>query len=200
MATPNKAKEIDARINSMQAEKQRALEDIKEKQAKAQASLTAIEQDIKAASAERNIDKYSKARAEKNKITLELEMYNDSYNQIKKQEYISEMESDKIIDELLSYEKQLETDFRKALTEYLLQLKKLLKEYKSAINEAEATMYRWSSSIHANYRQEAGRYNMSGRRDKPQNIRILPFTGCAAAQRLDKYITNNDYCESQKIF
>lgn len=200
MATPNKAKEIDTRINSMQAEKQSALEDIKEKQAKAQASLTAIEQDIKAASAERDIDKYSKARAEKNKITLELEMYNDSYNQIKKQEYISEIESDKIIDELLSYEHQLEKDFRKALAEHIEQLRKLLKDYNAAVNETEATMYRWISTIHANYRQEAGRYKMGGRRDKARNIRTLPFTGCGAASRLDKYISNNDYCESQKIF
>lgn len=189
MAKKNKAQEVQARIAEMVEKKKADLAAISNKQAEARTQLEAAELAIKDATETMDLDAYEKATADKRKAQTALDMYGGRYTQIQKQEYISEPESDKVIDELLAYEGQLAEDFKQAVVNPLKELAALHDEYSNRVHEAEDTIRKWTADIHANYRVQGTTYaNGTNRSDSPKPVRMTPYFGCSEAQTLGTYL------------
>lgn len=188
MVTPNKATEITKRIKAMQEKKQNELDLVSAKQKKAEDDLRTIRQTIKKAAGALDIDAYEAAKKDLNKTMLTVEMCKDKSVELQKQEYISEAESDAVIDELLGYEEKLEKEFLEAIAEPLQELRDLLKDYKAAVREAENVIVKWCSEIRANYRSTNSIYTRKAQKsDRAVPVRFVPFEGCGEAIRLEHY-------------
>ena len=111
MAKQTVLDEVKNRMKEMQDSKAAQLETIRQKQAEARSQIEAAALAMKQATEEMNVDSYEEAKNRKRKAQTALDMYNGRYEQIKQQEYISEAESDSVVDSLLEYEKQLAEDF-----------------------------------------------------------------------------------------
>ncbi len=186
--------EIKARMAEMIEKKTAELAEVRTKKEEAQAAIEAADADIKAAAAEMNLANYEQAVEARKRAGTMLEMYNAKYDQLRTAEYISEADSDRVINRLLSYERILEKDFNAALAVKLSDLSELLAGYMAEVKDTENTIERWTSEIHANYSTRGGTWfvdEVSGERTdrsiKPVPVHP-PYSGCGAAHRLAGYL------------
>ena len=199
MAKNNTTAEVKAQIKELKDNKANQLSEIQQKQREARAELQKIWVTIREAVAKMDTAAYGEAKKKKYEIETALEMYEERYNQIKRQEYISEANSDKVIDSLLEYEKTLEQDFVAAIRPHIKELAKLHKEYKNAVADTEATITTWTKEIHANYnsrgmtwRHDDKKGGLTDRSEAPIPVRNTPYTGCDEAATLGRYLDKVD--------
>ena len=191
MSKQNIAQEVRGRIKEMTATKKAELEIIENQREAINERLKSANEAVFTSSHNMDIDAFQKAVAERETAQIELDMYNTKFNQIRDQEYITEEESDRVIDSLMEYEKQLSDDFEKDIIPLLKKLSALYEKYTQGINETEEVIWEWTRNIHANYRNPTALYSDgTNRSSKPLPVRNIPFSGCAAAQRLGRYLNN----------
>ncbi len=188
MAIKNKTKEVNDRINEMLAKRQADIKTIDKKEAEARAELYAINEELKDAANEFDADAYKEASVKKREVELTLEMLQDKRNMIQNQEYITEEESNAVIDSLLKYEDDLAAEFEKSIVEPMQKLTELYKKYGAEILKTESTITLWTNKIHAYYKTSAGT-----RHENPQPVRILPYTGYDRAERLRSFLIKEKY-------
>lgn len=189
MAKQTVVEEVKARMQEMQDKKAAELQAIHEKQTEAQTQKEAAELALKEATERMDLDAYEEAKAAKRKAQTAIDMYSGKYAQISKQEYISEEDSDKVIDSLLAYEDELAAGFKAAVAEPLKKLDELQKAYADAVEDVEQTIRAWTSNIHANYRNNGTTYaDGTNRSPQPVPVRRLPYTGCSEAHQLKEYL------------
>lgn len=152
MAKQNILQEVQASIKEMQDKKQADLDKIAEKKEEARQQIEAAAQAMNAATEQMDVDAYEEAKTAKRKAQTALDMYNGRYAQILGQEYISEAESDKVIDSLLAYDREVVAGFEKDLAEHLLAIKSLLDSFNAEEARTLNTITLWQESIHKNYR------------------------------------------------
>ena len=111
MPKKNKAQEVQKRIKEMMDKKQGELAQINDKKTEAQTRKEAAELAIQKATEIMDLEAFEEAKQEKHKAQTAIDMYSGRYKQLAAQEYISEAESDRVIDELLPYEQDLGADF-----------------------------------------------------------------------------------------
>ena len=114
---------------------------------------------------------------------------------IQKQEYISEAESDAVIDSLLAYEKELEEGFKTAAADPLKQLAKIHAGYLDAVKDTESVIDAWQRDIHANYNTRGGASFFDeftgqhiNRSPAPIPVHRMPYTGCSEAAERGTYL------------
>ena len=189
MNTENKAKEIKSRINQLIEEKAASLAEIQVEIDKAVERETAAAADMKAATESTNVEAYQTAKAAKLAASNALEMYHARFQQLTEREFLTEAESDEVIDELLEYEDKLQEDFLKSLEAPLKKLNSLYEEYTARVKETEETISRWTNEIHANFRNFYAMYaDGSNRAKTPQRVHNIPVTGCPASEITGKYL------------
>ena len=195
MTKQNILQEVKNRMKALQDNKAAQLETIRKKQDEARTQIEAAALGMKQATEEMNVDAYEEAKGKKRKAQTALDMYSGRYEQIRKQEYISEAESDSVVDSLLEYENGLATDFKKALTAHLKQLAKLHKEYVAAVKDTEGVLTAWQQDIHANYRSRGSMTRedpITGERtdrfDTPVPVHRMTYDGCIEAHQLGNYL------------
>ena len=194
-ANNNLTQEVKKRMRELMEAKTTQLAEIETRTAEARARLEAAGAAIRQATEEMNVDSYEAAKAQAAKAQAALDMYTARYAQLKNQEYISEAESDKVIDSLLEYEKDLEKDFKAALVVSLKNLAKLHADYVAAVNDAENTMAAWQQDIHANYRTRGSMTRVdpltgerTDRMERPVPAHRMYYGGCDEAVRLGRYL------------
>ena len=84
----NRAEEVQKRIHEMIETKQRELNLIKEKQEEAKEKLKIASDEIRSAAERMDLEEYEKAKAARSKARTALDMYEERYRQIERQEYI----------------------------------------------------------------------------------------------------------------
>lgn len=195
MAKQTVLDEVKNRMKEMQDSKAAQLETIRQKQTEARSQIEAAALAMKQATEEMNVDSYEEAKNRKRKAQTALDMYNGRYEQIKQQEYISEAESDSVVDSLLEYEKTLAEDFKAAAAVHLKKLAELLKGYKAAVQDTESTLTSWQRDIHANYNTRGGSTyydeftgQHTHRSPQPVPVHRFAYTGCAEAGRMEDYL------------
>lgn len=195
MATKNITKDVQERIKKLTGDKAAQLAKIYQKQTEARTQIEVAGLAIKEATEVMNLEAYEKAVADKRKAQAALDMYSGRYDQIRKQEYVTEAESDSVIDSLLGYEDTLAEDFKKAIAEPLRKLADLYKEYKAAVVDTENTIRNWERNVHANYSTRGGtkyKNEVTGewtdRSPSPVPVHRLPYTGCSEATQLGDYL------------
>ena len=189
MAKQTVVEEVKARMQEMQQKKAGELETVRQKQQEAQTQKEAAELAIREATDSMDLEAYEEAKTAKRKAQTAIDMYSSKYNQIKQQEYISEVESDKVIDSLLAYEDELAAGFKAAVAEPLKKLDELQKAYADAVEDVEQTIRAWTGNIHANYRNNGTTYtDGTNRSPQPVPVRKIPYTGCSEAHQLKEYL------------
>ena len=195
MAKQNILQDIKRRMKEMQDSKAAQLETIRQKQTEARSQIEAAALAMKQATEEMNVDAYAEAKDRKRKAQTALDMYSGRYEQIKQQEYISEAESDSVIDSLLEYEERLAEDFKAATAVHLKKLAELLKEYNAAVQDTESTLTAWQRDIHANYttrgatiRTDPRTGQRTDRSEEPVPVHRVTYNGCSEAHRLGEYL------------
>lgn len=188
MAIKNKTKEIKDRINEMLAKREEDLKTIEDKEKEARAELHAINEELKDAANDFDAEAYKEASAKKREVDLTLEMLRDKRNIIQSQAYITEKESDEIINSLLKYEDDLAAEFEKSIAEPMQKLTEIYKKYGAEILETESTITLWTNKIHAYYKTTAGQ-----RSENPQPVHRLPYTGYDRAERLRSFLMKEKY-------
>lgn len=189
MAKQTVVEEVKACMQEMQQKKAGELETVRQRQQEAQTQKEAAELAIREATDSMDLEAYEEAKTAKRKAQTAIDMYSSKYNQIKQQEYISEVESDKVIDSLLAYEDELAAGFKAAVAEPLKKLDELQKAYANAVEDVEQTIKAWTGNIHANYRNNGTTYtDGTNRSPQPVPVRRIPYTGCSEAHQLKEYL------------
>lgn len=187
----NILQEVQKRMQDMTSKKAADLEAIRAKQTEAQQKKEAAESALKAATEEMNLEKFKAAEKQKHDAQTAIAMYSGRFEQIQQQEYISEKESDEVIDSLLQFEEDLAADFKAALTEKLQDLEQLHREYSDTVRDAEQTILTWTTTIHSNHRSRGLTLYADGtdRSPKPIPVRNVAYAGCEEAKQLQEYLT-----------
>ena len=143
------------------------------------------------------MDAYKEAVEEIKALKTAIDMYSGRYKQISQQEYISEEESDKVIDSLLAYENELRASFLADIKEPLQILREKVNTYFDDVSETERVIKAWEGTIHANYRARGLMTSTdpitgesTDRMGTPVAVRLIPYRGCTEAIRLAEMIKN----------
>lgn len=186
----NTAEKVRKRAAEMTEAKTKQLLEIRQKQDELRGDLERAEAAVKEATEKMDLDAFEKAKEAKSKAETGLDMYGRRYEQLRRQEMISEKESDEVIKSLLDYEDSLETEFKQAILAPLEALADLTREYRAAIQEAESTIKLWEQDIHANYRSETATFAETGTNRSPRPIPVHPiaYIGCGEAERIHIFL------------
>ena len=184
----NTIKEVKEKMSDMIKTKEQELFELNIKLKELRAELKGAEEESRHATAEMNLEAYEEAEANKKKAALAISMYEGKLKQLSNQEYISEEESDKIIDSILDYEEEITKQFEADIAEPLNTLLELAIAYQSTIEDAENTIIKWTGRIHANYSTRGltsridprtGQY--TDRSEIPVPVHPTPYAGSPAA-------------------
>lgn len=192
----NTLEKVKVKMRELTDAKAAELREIQEKQETQRAAITEAETAMQQASEKLDDKGYSEAKAEKEKAETVLDMLNRREVQLVGKTFISEQESDAVIDSLLAFEDELAETFRKAVEGPLEKLKKLCGDYFAGVEAAEQTIRTWEHDIHRNYRYIGGvsahdpaTGEPAKRSDKPQPVRPLgPFHGCHDAELVERFL------------
>lgn len=191
----NAVQKAQDKIKELNDQKKTDLDFVTWKMKEAQIQKDAAEDALREATANTNLEAYEKAEQEKKAALTAMEMYSKRYEQLENREFISEIESDRVIDEILSYENALEGEFKKALENELDVLSSLLSTYRNAVERAEQTLNTWTTEIHANYRTWGRTHNIdpetgmtTDRSSYPVPVHTTPYRGCKEAVQLSNYM------------
>lgn len=182
--------EVKDKIRSLQDERQKELEEIQaridEEVTKARAAAAAIEKAVDAL----DVDAHMQAKEAEARAKTAIDMYRARQEKISKRKYITEEESDRVIDSLVEYEKELAEEYKKELAGILSTLDAATKKYQNAVTDAESTISAWTLTIHANYRNPATTYpDGTHRAPQAQPVRFSPRE-CAESNITAKYIND----------
>lgn len=190
-----KLQEVQNRMKEMKDKKAKELLEIQGKLEEARAQKEAAEIAIKEATESTNLEAYEAAKDRKRRAQSAIDMYSGRYKQIQTKEFISETESDIVIDSLLDYEKEIAAKFEQDIAAPLLALKKLYADYSGEVKATEETIQEWGRDIHSNYNtrgtstyydKETGK--QTNRSPQPVPVHSLPYEGCSAGQLVRSFI------------
>lgn len=200
MIEKNVAQETQKRIVELQEQKAAELEKIDNEIKKLQTKKENLEESIEKATEQMDLKLYKEAEEELKETETAINMYSGRYKQIKEQKYISELESDKVIDDLLVYEKELDKGFIEDIKEPIEQLRVILSDYFGAVQEAEKTIRRWERQIHANYSTRGKTFwtdpetgKRTDRSDKPVFVHNPQYEGSGVALSLSEYLSRQPF-------
>jgi vacuolar-type H+-ATPase subunit E/Vma4 len=173
--------------------KRTEMELAQQKEQEARAEITEATEAIKTATAEMNLEAYEAATARRNKAKTAANMYAAKAEQIRQQEYVTEEESDRVIDQLLEHENKLYKAFLDAISDPLARIRRCCKAYSDGIDETEKLIRKWTQEIHANYRSAGTTYaNGTNRADTPQPVHAVAFTGHRFYKTAQEFIERAD--------
>ena len=192
--------EVKTRMQKMREDKAAQLEEIRKKKAEAHVRRESAQIALSDAAERLDADAYETAQAEMHKAQTALTMCEERYSQLLKKKFISEAESDAVIDSLLEYENRLADDFRKAAADPLDRLAAILDTYRAAVKDTEATLTEWQQSIHPNFRTFGGTMytdettgERTDRSKEPRPVHARHFEGCTEAVQLENYLNRSGF-------
>ena len=186
MAKKNTVEMVKDRMVEMLAKRAEEVAKLTEESKKVQAQKEEAEAKLKAATEEIDMDAYETAKADIKKAETALELYSARYSQIKHKEVISEEESDKVIDSLIQYEKDLDAQFMADIEEPLRRLQEINQNYLNTIRDTEITIRNWENNIHANYRNSSG-----GRNNYKTFVHPVTHQGCRFSLKLREFLAKS---------
>lgn len=185
----NKAAEVASKIERLTATREQDIATIKLHIEESTAKANKARAEMDAATREMDAAAYEKANTARQKAEVALEMYNARLGQLYGAEIVSEEESDKTIEELLTYEAALAADYKQAAEKPLLELKTITAAYMDAVEETEQTIKLWERRIHPNYRNPGAIYaDGTNRSQRPVPVHVLPYLGCEIAVQTQRFI------------
>lgn len=183
----NKAKEVQNRIDEMIAEKAKEVNAIETQINEAGAEIEKQKRVQHEAMQRTDAPAYRRAKEAIADAEAAMEMYCMRRDQIHAKEYISEQDSDAVINDLLKYEDDLAIEYEKAIKEPIERLQKIHDEYTSLVKETEKAIKRWTSEIHSYHHVPTmTRPDGSDRSEEPVPVHRIPYAGCDVSSRVEK--------------
>ena len=198
-------KTVKDKIKEIEAMKAKDQATVKTELVKARELIDAAENEIQIAVAKMNADAYQDAQDKKRKAETLYKMHSDRNDQITNKLYISESESDGIIEGLLDYEEQLAADFRVAAKDLIGKLSELCDSYSAAVSDTENTIHKWESDIHPYYKSPwSSRLLPDGTRtdrmEEPCPVHRIPYRGCSEFLTIDEFIRQDKNRSVKPLF
>lgn len=191
----NTLERVKTKMQELRDMKERELQEIRQMQAETNAAIAVAEKQMQSAAEKLDNDGFVQAKRERQAAADKLEMLNRREAQLVTKEFITEGESDKIIDSLLEYEGELEAEFKKDVEVHLEALRGLREKYLEAVEDTEQTIREWTRDIHRNYdsRGETSWYDpvtgqYTTRSSEPVAVHPLGFHGCHAAELVGSFL------------
>lgn len=139
------------RIRELKEKKAAELEHIDNELNQAIIELDEANKAMQAAMEATDLEAYGEAKRKQLEAKNKKEMYSGRYKQLKACEYLTEKESDEVIDKLLAHEEEIAGTYEEDLKKILGNLKALHEKYINDACDTERTITTWTSQIHANY-------------------------------------------------
>lgn len=154
-------KEINAKINNISQE------------------LSEMHKDLSKAINDTNEAEFKKISKKITELDNTLLMYHTKREQLQRNEFISESESDAVIDRLLSLQDENADCYSEELKPHLEAVLEISKKYWDDMIAIESLITHWSAHIHANYNTRGKVIkNGSTRMDYPVPVRTVAYMGC----------------------
>lgn len=142
-----------AEIEALVTKKKNEIEKINNELKKAHAELTEALDEQKQASDEMNAKAYAAACRRVADAESVIGMYEMRRDTLKAQEMISDEDSDKKIDALLQYEKDIEQEYTDLVREHIKAINEIYKEYNKNVRDTENVIDDWTRRVHPNFRR-----------------------------------------------
>lgn len=202
MDVKNIAEEVKKRIDEMTSTRKREIEEARKRCEEAMRQEAKAAEDEKNAVSNMDLKAYEAAKKARSQAQNAIDMFQAKEEQIKQQEYISEEESDKVIDSLIEYENVLAVQFEEIIQPHLSRLIELREEYNHKLRECENTIKLWERTIHANYNTRGSALykdeitgEMTQRAPRPVPVHMLSNVGSKANGLIETYIENGALSE-----
>ena len=176
----NTAAEVRKRIEEMLEEQTRQMDVIQERieaERKAEAEArTTIEQAV----ADLDFDRNHEAKRALDNAIERRELLSKRAELYRSRKLVTEAESDRVIDSLLQYEKDLAAEYVAGLSKILSQLEEMTSNYAANVDEAERAILSWTQNIFPNYRSDSSRYQggTTNRAPYPVAVHTTAYLGC----------------------
>ncbi len=171
------------------------MREIQSKLSEARAQEEVADQAIQSSTENMDLDAFENAQEAKRRARVVISMYSSRYAQLQNQEIISEEESDKVIDDLLAYEKEIGERYKSDIRGPLQKLDDLTRKYQGEVAEVERTISAWGRDVHANYttrgrmqRTDPLTGEKTDRAERPVPVRVLPYTGCDESAIMETFL------------
>ena len=185
----NMAKEILDRIDTMLADRTAEVEAIKAKLAENETELNKLREEQHSAMERTDAAAYRKAKDAIADAEAAVEMYGKRLDQIWTKEFLTEEDSDAVINGLLAFEDDLAAEYEKAIKAPIERLQKLHDDYIETVNQTEEAFRRWTSEIHSYHHVRGTTYSDgTDRSDTPVPVHRTPYKGCAVSARVGKFL------------
>lgn len=185
----NKAKEVMSQIERLEGEKAAEVKGIEAELLKARDEMDAANDAAKAASEALDVNAYESAQRAYDSAKIKKRMYTTRKEQIMMHDYVTEEESDKVIDSLLEYQDNLSADYAEAIKPHIDALTTLNREYRGAIAEAESVIVTWCSRIHSNHRSATAIFaDGTNRSETPVPVHRVRFEGIPVSGIIDSFL------------
>ena len=188
--------EVKDKIKTIESKRISDMLEVQEAIAKARADEAEAHKALSSAAGVMDSTAYEEATDREFKAHMLVKMFEEKARQMQGQEDISEEESDKIIDSLLAYSKQLDADFTEAIRKKAEELKKMQENYIAEAKDVERTINYWCDHIHANYNTRGrttyyhdGKPTHRSPEPVPVIIRRGPWAGCGASNALQDFLS-----------
>ena len=139
------------RIRELKEKKAAELEHIDNELNQAIIEFEEANKAMQAAMEATDIEAYGETKRKQLEAKNKKEMYSGRYKQLKACEYLTEKESDEVIDNILAYEGEIAGAYEEELKKILDDLKAVHEKYIADAQDAENTIRTWTTQIHANY-------------------------------------------------
>lgn len=186
----NKAKEISQKINELISGKADELAAIDAEIVKADEDAEKAREAARTATEATDINAYEKARSALYNAQTRLEMYRARRMMLEQKDFVSEAESDAVIDDLLKYEADIKAEFEDAVRPHIDELRRLYNEYRQNVVDAETVITTWTSSIRANRRTFGTTTYADGTSVSPEAVPVhrAVYLGGDVAERIYSFL------------
>ena len=178
---------IRNQIDQLIADREREIGEIDQHIAVAKSEKAKGEAALQCAIETTNQKNFDSAKSQIAAAESAIEMYSARREQLINKAFISEEESDKVIDSLLAYKTERDGEFIAAISAELSTISKLVSEYDSAYKAMTNTVRDWESQIHANYRNPIVSYP-AGVTPQRKPVPVSIPNKCTAANITAEYL------------
>lgn len=190
---------IDDRKRTMRVDKQVELDALNEERDERETERADIRQRMQTAETPKE---YAALKAKDTDLSMEIEYFDNRISERENRPFVTETESDSVIDELLQMEKDAEAAFAETVLTSLDELKEQYDKYGELWRYIEQILKDWQRQIYPNYRGFGTIFTVDGKKTerspKPRPIRYTPYNGGKIYETAEQFMRTAERLREEK--